>query len=157
MHHKSLRLIALLFIALVVIQSLLGGVVFATIVGWTPEAISDYYAQKTLHGLLETLTPHALFISIALMGSLHFLGFIAAISEKQKKYWIHLLFLLFTLDQSTPVLINLGMEFFAYVKLIAFIGFEGVLAWVSILIFMTTIKKTSLLMQIDRHQEKKNL
>lgn len=147
MHHQSLRLIALLFIALVVLQSILGGVVFATIVGWTPQVISDYYAQKTLHGLLETLLPHALFISIALMGSLHFLGFIAAISEKQKQYWIHLLFLLFALDQSAPIFINLGMDFFAYIKLIAFIGFECALAWVSMLIFKTTIQRTPLLVK----------
>lgn len=141
MHHQSLRLIALLFIALVVLQSFLGGAVFAKIVGWTPQSINDYYAQKTLHGLLETLIPHTLFISIALMGSLHFLGFIAAISEKQKQYWIHLLFVLFTIDQSAPVFINLGMDFFAYVKLSAFVGFEGALAGVSYVLFRHTLGK----------------
>lgn len=135
MHHQLLRILALLFVALVVLQSWLGGAVFATIVGWTPQAISDYYGQKTLHGLLETLLPHALFIAIALMGSLHFLGFISAISEKQKQYWIHLLFFLFALDQSAPVLIHLGMDFFAYVKLSAFVGFEIVLGLLWILIF----------------------
>lgn len=139
MHHQSLRLIALLFIALVVLQSLLGGAVFAAIAGWTPHAIGHYYAQKSLHGLLETLLPHTLFISIALMGTLHFLGFIATISEKQKRYWIHLLFILFAIDQSAPIFINLGIDFFAYVKLMAFVGFEGALASVSYLLFRHTL------------------
>ncbi|MDD5211102.1 MAG: hypothetical protein PHV62_01695 [Sulfuricurvum sp.] len=141
MHHQSLRLLALLFIALVVLQSLLGGAVFATIVGWTPHAIGHYYAQKSLHGLLETLLPHTLFIAIALMGTLHFLGFISTISEKQKERWIHLLFGLFILDQSAPVFINLGIDFFAYVKLSAFVGFEGALAGVSYVLFRHTLGK----------------
>ena len=139
MEHQSLRITALLFIVLIVLQSLLGGAVFATIVGWTPSAIGDYYAQKTLHGLLETLLPHTLFIAIALMGSLHFLGFISTISEKQKEQWIHLLFALFILDQSAPVFINLGIAFFAYIKLSAFIGFEVALAAVSCLLFRHTL------------------
>jgi hypothetical protein len=139
MHHQSLRIIALLFIALVVVQSLLGGVLFATVVGWTPQAISDYYAGKSLHGLIETLAPHTLFIAIALMATLHFLGFIATISEKQKARWIHLLFALFILDQSAPIFINLGVNFFAYVKLSAFMGFEMTLAGVSYVLFRHTL------------------
>jgi hypothetical protein len=140
MHHRSLRIVALLFISLVVLQSLLGGAVFSTIVGWTPHAIGDYYAQKSLQGLLETLMPHTLFIAIALMGSLHFLGFISTISEHQKECWIYLLFGLFILDQSAPVFINLGLSFFTYVKISAFLGFEMVLAGVSYLLFRHTLE-----------------
>ena len=139
MHDRSLHIVALMFISLVVLQSLLGGAVFATTVGWTPESIGDYYAVKTLHGLLETIAPHTLFIAIALMGSLHFLGFISTIDEKQKQYWINLLFVLFAIDQSAPVFINLGIDFFAYVKLSAFIGFEIALAGVSYVLFRHTL------------------
>ncbi|MDP2079146.1 MAG: hypothetical protein Q8J85_14020 [Sulfuricurvum sp.] len=137
-----MHIIALIFIALVVLQSLLGGAVFFTTVGWTPQVIGEYYAQKTLHGLLETILPHTLFISIALMGSLHFLGFIESIGEQQKERWIHLLFGLFMLDQSAPVFINLGINFFAYVKLGAFVGFEVTLAGVSYLLFRHTLGKS---------------
>lgn len=140
MDDRSLRITALMFIVLVVLQSLLGGAVFATQVGWSPNAIGEYYAAKTLHGLLETIAPHTLFISIALMGTLHFLGFISTIDEKQKRYWVHLLFILFAIDQSAPVFITLGMNFFAYVKLSAFIGFELALAGVSYLLFRHTLK-----------------
>jgi hypothetical protein len=136
-----MHILALMFIALVILQSLLGAAVFTTTVGWTPQAISDYYAAKTFHGLLETLLPHTLFISIALMGSLHFLGFITTINEQQKERWIHLLFGLFILDQSAPVFINLGINFFAYIKLSAYIGFEAALAVVSYLLFHHTLGK----------------
>jgi hypothetical protein len=139
---RSLRIVALMFITLVLLQSLLGGAVFANIVGWTPEAIGEYYAQKSLHGLLETIAPHTLFIAIALMGILHFLGFISTISEKQKERWIHLLFTLFALDQSAPIFINLGVDFFAYVKLGAFVGFEIALAVVSYRLFRQTLIET---------------
>ena len=142
-----MQLVALMFIALVVVQSLLGGAVFITIVGWTPQAIGDYYAAKTFHGLLETLLPHTLFISIALMGSLHFLCFISTINEQQKERWIHLLFGLFILDQSAPVFINLGIDFFAYVKLSAYIGFEAALASISYLLFWHTLDKSSTVSQ----------
>lgn len=141
MHHQSLRLVVLLFIALIIVQSLLGGAVFATQVGWSPHTIDLYYAQKSLHGLLETIAPHTLFIAISLMGVLHFLGFIDTISEKQKERWIYLLFGLFILDQSAPVLINLGIPLFAYIKLSAFVGFEVALAGVSYLLLRQTLRE----------------
>ena len=144
MHHQHLRLLALLFIALVILQSILGGALFIVLAGWNPHDIALYYSEKSLHGLIETLAPHTLFISVALMGTLHFLGFISTISEKQKQFFIHLLFGLFIVDQSTPIVINLGMAFFVYVKIIAFIGFESVLGWVWIVIFRESVRDFSL-------------
>lgn len=140
MHHQLLRVLALLFIALVLLQSLLGGALFILLAGWNPEDIAQYYADKSMHGLIETLAPHTLFIAIALMGTLHFLGFISAVSEQHKKRLIHGLFGLFALDQSAPVLINLGADFFAGVKLVSFIGFEAVLAWSLIVIFRGSLQ-----------------
>lgn len=144
MHHQILRIMALLFIALVVLQSILGGALFVVLVGWSPHDIALYYSDKSLHGLIETLAPHTLFIAVALMGTLHFLGFLATISEKQKQFFIHLLFGLFVIDQGSPLLINLGMDFFAYSKLGAFIGFECALGWVWITIFRESLSDFSL-------------
>lgn len=135
MHHQLLRILALLFIVLVLLQSILGGTLLILLAGWSPDDITRYYSDKSMHGLIETLAPHTLFISIALMGTLHFLGFISSISEKQKGYLIHLLFGLFMLDQSAPILINLGIDFFAGVKLVSFIGFECALALSLVVIF----------------------
>ncbi len=133
--HLSLRILAILFIALVVLQSVLGGALFIVLAGWSPQEVATYYSQKSFHGLLETLAPHTLFISIALMGTLHFLGFIQTINEKQKQLFIHVLFALFLIDQLSPIGISLGMDFLASVKLIAFIGFETALAAVWLIIF----------------------
>lgn len=144
MHHQTLRIIVLLFISLLVLQSLLGGAVFATTVGWTPQIINDYYIHKTLHGLLETLVPHALLISVALMGTLHFLGFINTPHETKKGPFIHLLFALFAIDQTSPLLISLGMELFVYVKIAAFLGFQIAVIGLWGFIFQDIVLKTEL-------------
>lgn len=143
MQHHILRILALLFIALVVLQSILGGALFIVLAGWNSHEIALYYSQKSFHGLIETLAPHTLFISMALMGTLHFLGFISTITEKQKQRFIHGLFGLFAIDQSAPLFIFLGLDEFAYVKLVGFIGFEGVLAWVFIIIFRESLRNFS--------------
>lgn len=140
MHHQYLRILALLFIVLVLLQSILGGTLLILLAGWNPDDIVRYYSDKSMHGLIETLAPHTLFISIALMGVLHFLGFISTISEKQKERLIHWLFGLFLLDQSAPVLISLGIDFFGGVKLVSFIGFECALALSLVVIFRGTLQ-----------------
>lgn len=140
MHHQLLRFLALLFIALVILQSILGGALFIVLAGWNPDDIAHYYREKSLHGLIETLAPHTLFISIALMGSLHFLGFISTITEKKKQFFIHLLFGLFVIDQSAPVFVALGIDFFAMVKLVAFMSFECALGWVWTVMFRESLR-----------------
>jgi hypothetical protein len=140
MHHQLLRFLALLFIALVILQSILGGALFIVLAGWNPDDIAHYYREKSLHGLIETLAPHTLFISIALMGSLHFLGFISTITEKKKQFFIHVLFGLFAIDQSASVFVALGIDFFAMVKLVAFMSFECALGWVWIVMFRESLR-----------------
>lgn len=144
MHYQILRILALLFIILVVLQSILGGALFILLAGWNPHDIALYYSEKSLHGLIETLAPHTLFISVALMGTLHFLGFISTISEKQKQFLIHLLFGLFVIDQSAPIFIVLGLNFFATIKLVAFMTFESVLAFALIMIFKESLRDSFL-------------
>lgn len=141
MQQQLLRILALLFIVLVFLQSLLGGALFILLAGWNPEDIAQYYSDKSMYGLIETLAPHTLFISIALMGTLHFLGFISTISEQQKGRLTHLLFGLFMLDQSAPILISLGIDFFGGVKLLSFIGFECALVLSLAVIFRGAIQE----------------
>ena len=140
MHHQFLRILALLFVILVVLQSILGGALFVSLAGWHLESIAGYYGQKSLHGLLETLAPHAIFISVALMGTLHFLGFISTLGDAYKQRLTHLLFGLFIIDQCSPILIAFGWDFFALPKLVAFIGFEGTLAFTWIVLFKESVR-----------------
>ncbi|MCX6061965.1 MAG: hypothetical protein NT103_06945 [Campylobacterales bacterium] len=144
MQHQFLRILALSFIVLVVLQSILGGALFIVLAGWNPHTIGLYYSEKSFRGLLEILTPHVLFISIALMGTLHFLGFISTISEKKKEFLIHLLFGLFVIDQSAPIFIVLGLKLFATIKLVAFIAFESALVFALIVIFRESLRDFSL-------------
>lgn len=141
MHHRLLQRLALSFIALVILQSLLGGALFWRTIGLSPDQILAYYSDKSFHGLLEVTVPHTLFIGIALMATLHFLAFIPTIGEATKKRASHLLFALFILDQATPLLMAYGWNFASYFKLAAFIGFEASLGWVWILIFRHTLKE----------------
>lgn len=141
MHHRLLRSLALSFIALVILQSLLGGALFWRAVGLSPDQILAYYSDKSFLGLLEVTVPHTLFIGVALMATLHFLAFIPTIGEAIKQRTAHLLFAFFLLDQATPLLMAHGWDWASYVKLIAFIGFEVSLGWVWILIFRHTLKE----------------
>ncbi|MDP2849500.1 MAG: hypothetical protein Q8O20_00345 [Sulfuricurvum sp.] len=141
MNQKLLTFLALGFGALIILQALLGGWLFIHNIGITPDEIKTYYADKSLHGVLEVLVPHTLFITISLMAFLHFLSFIDTIEQKTKTYFLHLLFSLFLLDQLTPIGIILGIESFTYLKILFFVGFEVVLGWVWIITFFASIKK----------------
>lgn len=141
MHYRLLRLLALVFVALVLLQAFMGGILFYKTIGFGADQIFTYYHDKSFHGLLEVILPHTLFIGIALMSTLHFLAFIETLTDKMKKTATHLLFTLFILDQASPILILLGMHLFAYVKMVAFIGFELGLGWVWALIFKQTLKE----------------
>lgn len=141
MHHRLLQHLALSFMALVILQSLLGGALFWRTVGLGPDQILAYYSDKSFHGLLEVTVPHTLFIGVALMATLHFLAFIPTIGETTKRRAAHLLFIFFIFDQTTPLLMAYGWELASYFKLIAFIGFEVSLGWVWILIFRHTLKE----------------
>lgn len=141
MHHRLLQSLALSFIALVILQSLLGASLFSRTVGLSPDQILAHYSDKSFHGLLEVTIPHTLFIAVALMATLHFLAFIPTIGEAIKQRAAHLLFAFFILDQTTPLLMAYGWDWTSYFKLIAFIGFEVSLGWVWILIFRHTLKE----------------
>lgn len=140
MHQALLRRVALLFVALVIFQSLLGGFLFVRTIGFFPSEIIAYYADKSFHGFAEVALPHALFIAVALMATLHFLVFVPSISDASKRRMSHLLFGLFLLDQSAPAGIMAGWEVFAYLKAGAFIGFEIVLGWTWIVIFTHSLQ-----------------
>ncbi len=140
MNFKILQFIALAFSTLVILQASLGTLLFTRLVGLTPHDVNLYYGDKSLHGLLEVILPHTLFIAIALMAVLHFLAFIQTIDPRTKAKAVYLLFPLFFLDQFSPLLISMGLEFFAIIKLGAFIGFQVMLIWVWIMIFKQTQK-----------------
>lgn len=135
MDKALLRRVALIFVALILFQSLLGGLLFIKTIGLHPSDIIGHYEGKSFHGYLEVALPHILFISVSLMATLHFLAFIPTLGDSYKKGMSHILFGLFILDQGVPLAIMSGWDAFAYLKAGAFIGFEIVLGWMWIVIF----------------------
>lgn len=141
MQHRLLAVLGLTFIGLVIFQSILGGVLFSQTIGLTPEKILIHYSNKSFSGLLEVTLPHAIFITIALMATLHFLTFIETLDKQTQIYLTHLLFALFFLDQTTPFFLMMGITWLAYLKVPLFFGFELMLGWVWILIFKNILKE----------------
>jgi hypothetical protein len=135
MNQRLLTLLALGFGTLLILQVTLGGWLFIHNIGIFPHEITAYYADKSLHGLLEVLVPHILFIGIALMVVLHFLAFIEVIPQNTRIRFTHILFTLYFLDQLSVLPIMMGFEIFSIIKLISFIGFEFTLAWLWIWMF----------------------
>jgi len=121
-------------------QFFVGALLFYLLIGFSPHEVIEYYRIKSFHGLLETLIPHLLFMAIALMVTLHFLAFVQTKENGEKVPLSHILFGLFFLDQLSPVAIAQGLESFAYLKIVSFVGFELVLGWVWIIIFSASLK-----------------
>lgn len=141
MNQRLLTILALGFGALLILQAALGGWLFIHNIGISPHEITAYYADKSLHGLLEVLFPHTLFIGIGIMVVLHFLAFIEAIELTVKIRFGHILFALFFLDQMSVLAIMMGFDFFSIIKLISFFGFEGAVVILWGWMFTVTLKK----------------
>lgn len=75
------------------------------------------------------------------MALLHFLAFIDTIAQSTKTRYIHTLFIIFFLDQFSGVAIRMGLEYFSYLKLIAFIGFNLALFALWMIMFRAIMKK----------------
>lgn len=128
-----MRIVALLFVALILLQSALGATLFVRTVGYLPSDIAAYYGDKSLSGLLEVSVYHFLMIPLALIGSLHLLGFLGTFRSEHASRLIHSLFFLFFLDQLSPFAIAQGFHEAAYLKMVGFIGFAmglAVLWWI---------------------------
>lgn len=139
MKSHFLTLLVIGFAILLVVQALLGGWLVYLNIGFTPSAIQMYYADKTLHGLLEVILPHILFMTVALVALTHFLTFIPILSEKKKSIITHFLFSFFVLDQLSPFGIASGVSFFVYIKLLSFLFYELGLALVLFILFQSVL------------------
>lgn len=137
---RFVRFAAVAFGSLIFVQLCIGALLFYLLIGFSAQDVMEYYRIKSFHGLLETLIPHLLFISIVLMATLHFLAFVQTKDNGEKVRLSHTLFILFLVDQTSPIAIAQGVEIFAYVKIGAFLGFELILGWVWMIIFTSSLK-----------------
>jgi hypothetical protein len=120
------------FALLGILLLLTGQWLFIVKIGITPDAIATYYLgsteqftqPKSVHGLLETAVPHFGGIGLFILASGHFLLFTPLRSKRALPWLFTLMFLAAFMNVASPFAIIAGFEWFAYIKLVAFLVFQ---------------------------------
>ena len=97
--------------------------------GVTVDSLLHYYAQKTLFGVLETLTPHFLFMSLMMFILTHFLALKSAYT-KMDKVLSYLLLIFMFLSLITPLFINENFWWIIYIKIFSMALFLVLSCWI---------------------------
>ena len=116
-------------------------------IGFSFNGVLEYYvgneekfiASKSFGGILKVLLPHIFVFGLLAMVLLHFLVFTEHRYKKTTLILIYLTFITALLEMFTPFLIVSGFEFFAYVKLLSFFVFLGLVLYISWLLFHSII------------------
>jgi len=129
---RLFKLLLFFALGLIFLQLVSGVWLFVEKYGVTPDEVYLYFAgdeenfivAKSFEGLLETAVPHFVAISATIFVYAHFLLFTQGISTRKKQLLIAGLFLSALADIFSPFGILYGYEFFAWIKVLAFLGFE---------------------------------
>jgi len=97
--------------------------------GVTVDSLLHYYAQKTLFGVLETLTPHFLFMSLMMFILTHFLA-LKNVYTKMDKVLSYLLLIFMFLSLITPLFINENFWWIIYIKIFSMALFLVLSCWI---------------------------
>ena len=116
-------------------------------IGFSFNGVLEYYigneekfiSSKSLGAILKVLLPHIFVFGLLAMVLLHFLVFTEHRYKKTTLILIYLTFITALLEMFTPFLIVSGFEFFAYVKLLSFFVFLGLVLYISWLLFHSII------------------
>ena len=144
--YKVIILYFLIFSLLLIWSSIL---LFEHKIGFSVDSIQTYYLgsiqenirEKTLFGLLKMVLPHLFAFGLFIMVLLHFLIFTKERGTLRAKSLIYIIFLSAFLEISSAFLIVLGIEFFAYVKLLSFAAFEVLIIYAIFLLFRSVLIK----------------
>ena len=134
----------LLFSTLLLGSSIL---IFENKIGFSINAILSYYqgdeqkfiSAKTTTGLLKIILPHIFAFGLFIMVVLHFLIFTKHRNQKKTKFIIYFVFIMAILELSSPFFIINGLDFFAYIKISSFFGFELSLLYLFWLLFYSIV------------------
>lgn len=132
--YKGVVFYFLPFIWLLLISAL---ALYAQKIGFTPQAVLDYYTPKTLGGVLKVNLPHIFVFGLLSMVMLHFVVFTQ--HQKQLKLLNFIIYISGFMELFSPVGIIFGVEFFSYVKLISFFVFNGGFFYISLLLMHSII------------------
>ncbi len=126
-----------------------GIMLFEEKIGFSIEAIQDYYLgntsefipAKTASGVLKIVLPHIFAFGLFSMVIMHFLIFTKQRNKTKTRILIYLIFISALLEIGSPFFIILGADIFSYVKLISFVLFEILIIYISWLLFYSIIRE----------------
>lgn len=115
-----------------------GAAIFFEKIGFSYENIQHYYLgnattftpAKTFDGLLKIIIPHIFAFGLLVMVLLHFLIFTNKRDTKELQIIIYTSFTAAFLELFSPFLIIAGVDFFIYVKLLAYFLFNFIVLYV---------------------------
>jgi len=121
--------------------------IFENKIGFSINAILSYYqgneqkfiTAKTTTGLLKIMLPHIFAFGLFIMVVLHFLIFTKHRNQKKTRFLIYFVFIMAILELSSPFFIINGLDFFAYIKMFSFFGFELSLLYLFWLLFYSIV------------------
>jgi len=96
------------------------------------DGILDYYAPKTLFGLLETVSPHLFAMGLVVFILTHFFAIVTSAKQEKFRLFSILFFLIMLLANVSGFFITETGSFFAILKLLStllFIGYSLVAIW----------------------------
>ncbi len=142
--YKGAILYFLLFSTLLLISSIL---LFEYKIGFSIEEVSRYYLgdeelfipTKTVSGILKITLPHIFVFGLFSMVVLHFIVFTSYREKKNTTILVYLLFISSFFELFSPIIIILGFESFAYLKLFSFFVFECLIIYILYLLFFSIV------------------
>ena len=144
---KAYRYSIVYFIVFSMLLVSSGIMLFEEKIGFEIHNILEYYlgneekfmVQKSYEGILKIVLPHIFAFGLFSMVILHFLVFTKYRDSTHAKSLIYTLFISAFLEIFSPFMIIFGAEFFAYIKIVSFVLFEGLVVYISWLLFNSIV------------------
>lgn len=145
---KAYKLSILYYLAFSILLIVSAFMLFEHKIGFSYQSIVDYYIgneekfiiAKSFSGILKMILPHIFVFGLLSMVLLHFLIFTNLRYKKGTLILIYLTFFTAFTEIFSPFIIISGLEFFAYLKLLSFFMFSGLILYISWLLFKSIIR-----------------
>lgn len=144
---KSYKFAISYFLAFSLLLLISGALLFEEKIGFSVSGVLHYYLgneenfvqAKSAMGIVKIILPHIFSFALFSMVLLHFSIFTKDRNTKKAVLLIYMIFITAFLELTSPFFIILGFTFFAYLKLLSFFLFEGLVIYISYLLFSSII------------------
>ena len=145
---KAYKYAIVYFIAFSLLLVTSGALLFESKIGFSITEIAEYYlgnedkfiVAKTPAGVLKIVLPHLFAYGLLAMVLLHFLIFTKYRDSSHLKFLIYAVFISAFFEISSPFMVIYVSEYFAYLKLVSFVLFEGLIIYLAWLLFNSIVK-----------------